>query len=78
MFGLFFESTCPNCGMKHFVSLGACTGYYNVNHDEREWTDRVCPICNKPYWLYHGLDGFIDAKTTSEDDECELVRVTCW
>lgn len=69
MFGLYFNAICPNCGREHHVNLGACTGYYKVNDYESEYTDYVCPLCNKPYWLAHNSNSVVDVKK-----ETKLIR----
>ena len=78
MFGLYFEATCPNCGQKHPVSLGACTGYYKVNNYELEYTDYICPLCGKKYWLSHGFSAAIDTKKMNESDTKTWLYGACW
>lgn len=78
MFGLYFEATCPNCGQKHPVSLGACTGYYKVNNYELEYTDYICPLCGKKYWLSHSFSAAIDIKKMNESDTKTWLYGACW
>lgn len=78
MFGLYFEAICPNCGQKHPVSLGAGTGYYKVNDYELEYTDCICPLCDKPYWLSHGFSAAIDTKKMNKSDTKTWLYGACW
>lgn len=78
MVGLDFYAICPSCRQKHLVSLGACTRYYKVNDYELEYTDYICPLCNKPYWLAHNSNVAIDAKKRNENDKTNMISVTFW
>ena len=78
MFGLYFHAICPSCGQKHLVSLGACTAYYEVNNYEFEYTDYICPLCNKSYWLAHNSNNIIDTKKRNKSDKANMTEVICW
>ena len=79
MFGLYFESICPNCGKKHNVDLGACTAYYTVNDSELEYTPYTCPKCVKSYWLAHTGTGIpLETKKRNVTDKVRREGVICW